>query len=168
MRLAIGLTVAAFGLLFAAPVLAAGPPDSNGLVITVPVKLKEAKVVFNLDHLAFEGDEPTGLQFLRVMTRRFESDGTKAEIVAIFHGAAGYMALDDATYDRVRNWRQGNPYKHQIETLMHEGVDVEICGETMAANHWINADLLPGMKVNTGANFRIIQLVQEGFVQLQP
>lgn len=40
--------------------------------------------------------------------------------------------------------------------------------ETMADNHWQNAELLPGIKVNTGANFRIVQLVQEGFVQLQP
>ena len=38
----------------------------------------------------------------------------------------------------------------------------------MAYNHWVNAALLPGVKVNTGANFRIVQLVQEGFVQLQP
>jgi hypothetical protein len=33
---------------------------------------------------------------------------------------------------------------------------------------WTNADLLPGTKVNTGANFRIVELVQEGFVQIQP
>ena len=38
----------------------------------------------------------------------------------------------------------------------------------MLRNHWTNADLLPGAKVDSGANFRIIQLVQEGFVQLQP
>jgi len=134
----------------------------------VPVRLKEAKVVFNLDHLAFEGDEPTGLQFLRVMTRRFRIDGTKAQIAAIFHGDAGYMLLDDAAYDSVRNWRQGNPYKGQIAALIREGVDIEECGETMAYNHWQNAELLPGVKVNTGANFRIIQLVEQGFVQLQP
>ena len=78
--------------------------DINDLVINVPVRLKEAKVVFNLDHLAFEGDEPSGLQFLRVMTKRFRIDGTKAQIVAIFHGDAGYMLLDDTVYDKVRNW----------------------------------------------------------------
>jgi uncharacterized protein len=142
--------------------------DAKGLVINVPVRLKEAKIVFNLDHPAFEGDEPTGLQFLRVMTKRFRIDGTKAQIVAIFHGDAGYMLLNDAAYDKVRNWRQGNPYKEQVEKLMGEGVDVEECGETMAYNHWVNAALLPGIKVNTGANFRIVQLVQEGFVQIQP
>ena len=33
---------------------------------------------------------------------------------------------------------------------------------------WVNADLLPGVKVDTGANLRIVQLVQDGYVQLQP
>ncbi|MGH7078312.1 MAG: DsrE family protein [Steroidobacteraceae bacterium] len=134
----------AFGLLFPAPVPAAGPSGSSGLIITVPVRLKEAKVVFNLYPLAFEGDEPTGLQFLRIMVKRFAIDGTKARIVAIFHDAAGYMVLDDAAYDGVRNWGQGNPYKDQIEKLPGEGVDVEECRVTMAANHWTNSELLPG------------------------
>ena len=33
---------------------------------------------------------------------------------------------------------------------------------------WVNADLLPGVKVDTGAIGRLIQLVQEGYVQIQP
>ena len=33
---------------------------------------------------------------------------------------------------------------------------------------WSNADLVAGAKVNTGANFRIIELVQQGYVQIQP
>ncbi|HET7714215.1 MAG TPA: DsrE family protein [Bauldia sp.] len=141
---------------------------ADGITIDVPVALKEAKVVFNLDHTVFEGDEPTGLQFLKVMIERFRADGTRAEIVAIFHGDAGYMLLDDKTYDRVRNWAGGNPYKDQILALMKAGVAFEECGETMKAAGWINADLIPGAKVNTGANFRIIELVQDGFVQIQP
>jgi hypothetical protein len=32
----------------------------------------------------------------------------------------------------------------------------------------VNADLLAGVKVDTGANLRIVQLVQDGYVQLQP
>lgn len=168
MRLAIGFALAALGLIFSGTVQAASPPATNGLIINVPVRLKEAKVVFNLDHPAFEGDEPTGLEFLRDMITRFRTDGTKAALVAIFHGDAGYMVLDDTAYDRVRNWQGGNPYKDQIAELMREGVDIEECGETMATNHWTNAELLSGVKVNTGANFRIVQLVQEGFVQLQP
>jgi intracellular sulfur oxidation DsrE/DsrF family protein len=68
----------------------------------------------------------------------------------------------------VRNWHHGNPYKDQIAALMNDGVQFEECSQTMKANHWRNEDLLPAVKVNTGANFRIVQLVQEGFVQLQP
>jgi intracellular sulfur oxidation DsrE/DsrF family protein len=47
-------------------------------------------------------------------------------------------------------------------------VQIEECAQTMKANQWRNEDLLPDVKVNAGANFRIVQLVQEGFVQLQP
>ncbi len=136
--------------------------------IDVPVALKEAKVVFNLDHPAFQGDEPTGLQFLKVMIPHFKQNDTKARVVAIFHGAAGYMVLNDAAYDRARNWQGGNPYKDQIAALMRDGVQIEECAETMRVNRWSNADLLPNVKVTTGANYRIVQLVQEGFVQLQP
>lgn len=101
------------------------------------------------------------------MTERFREDGTRAEIVAIFHGDAGYMLLD-AAYDRVRNWRDGNPYTGQILKLMKAGVAFEECGETVKSAGWTNADLIPGAKVNTGANFRIVQLVQNGFVAIQP
>jgi intracellular sulfur oxidation DsrE/DsrF family protein len=52
--------------------------------------------------------------------------------------------------------------------LQRAGVSMEECGKTMADNGWGNADMLPGIKINTGANFRVVQLVQEGFVQIQP
>jgi uncharacterized protein len=152
------------------PVFAAASSRANdaGITIDVPVKLATAKIVFNLDHLAFEGDQPTGIQFLKVMTEKFRADGTKAEIVAILHGAAGYLALNDAAYARVRNWPAGNPYKAEIAALMEAGVAFEECGQTMRDLHWTNADLLPGIKVNSGANFRIVELVQAGYVQIQP
>jgi hypothetical protein len=34
------------------------------------------------------------------------------------------------------------------------------------AHHWGNEDLLPGIKVNTDAMSRTIQLVQQGFVKI--
>ena len=150
--------------------LTLGAPPSHGqqLRIDVPVVLKDAKIVLNLDHQAFEGDEPKGLRLLGDMIASFKRNQTKARIVAIFHGESGYMLLDDAAYDRVRNWRGGNPYKPQLANLMREGVEIEECGYTMAVRGWSNAELLPDVKVNTGAAFRIVQLVQEGFVQLEP
>jgi intracellular sulfur oxidation DsrE/DsrF family protein len=146
----------------------AASADENGMQIDVPVVLKDAKVVFNLDHPAFEGDEPTGLNFMRLMLARFRADHTSAQIVAIFHGDIGYMLLGDDAYNRARGSSQGNPYKGQIAALMAGGVQIEECGETMRANHWRNADLLPGAKVDTGAIIRIVQLAQQGYVQIQP
>ena len=55
-----------------------------------------------------------------------------------------------------------------IFALQQEGIQFEECAETARINGWVNADLLPGVKVNTGANLRIVQLVQDGYVQLQP
>ncbi len=159
---------AAISLQAATPASAAGSADANGIQIDVPVVLKDAKVVFNLDHPAFEGDEPTGLDFMRLMLARFRADHTSAQIVAIFHGDIGYMLLDNDAYNRVRGSSHGNPYKDQIAALISGGVQVEECGETMLANHWRNADLLPGAKVDTGAIIRIVQLVQQGYVQIQP
>ena len=158
----------AFGVLVCAPMFAPPPAQGQQLRIDVPVVLKEAKVVLNLDHQAFEGDEPRGLRVLNDMVASFKRNQTKARIVAIFHGESGYMMLGDAAYDRFRNGRGGNPYKQQIAALMREGVEIEECGHTMAVRGWSNAELLADVKVNTGASLRIVQLVQEGFAQLQP
>lgn len=163
MQLLLRAFIAVF--LVSLPVAAA---NAEGLKIDVPVALKDAKVAFNMDHSAFDGDEPTGFGFMRIMAERFREDGTDGHIVAIFHGEAGYMMLNDAAYNRARNWRAGNPYKEQIKSLIDEGVEFEECGHTMQVKGWGNDDLLPGVKVNTGANFRLIELVQKGYVQLQP
>ena len=142
--------------------------ESEEVRIDVPVHLSEARVVFNLDHLAFDGDEPIGLQFINVMVERFRSSPINWQIVAIFHGPNGYMALADTSYDRVRHWKNGNPYKDQIVALQAAGVQIELCAETMRLNDWRNADLLPGIKVNSGANLRLIELIQQGFVEIHP
>src|SRR5262245_52122838 len=76
-------------LVLSVAALSARPLHAQEIRVDIPVVLKEAKIVFNLDHMAFEGHEPTGLQFLRVMIPYFKKVGTKTSIVAVFHGAAG-------------------------------------------------------------------------------
>src|SRR5262245_57363630 len=120
LRALVGTT---FGLLAWALMLAAPAAQGQQLRIDVPVVLKEAKVVLNLDHQAFEGDEPKGLRLLVDMIASFKRNQTRARIVAIFHGDSGHMLLDDAAYDRVRNWRGGNPYKQQTANLMRQGIE---------------------------------------------
>jgi intracellular sulfur oxidation DsrE/DsrF family protein len=147
---------------------AASAEPADGVRIDIPVELKTAKVVFNMDHAAFIGDTPIGLAHMAMMVERFKQAGTEGSIAAIFHGAAGYMLLGDTAYDEARKTRTGNPYKATIAHLLSEGVMIEECAVTMKANHWTNGDLLPGVKVNAGANLRIVGLVQQGYVMLQP
>ena len=170
LKLHIQATAASFALVMFAlsPAFAQEPADRGGVTIDIPANIKEAKVVLNISRPAFEGDEPAALSYIRVMTSRFQQDGIKADIVAVFHGASGYMLLDDETYNRVRKWPDGNPYKKQIAEFQKLGVRFEECGKTMVDNHWINGDMLPGVKINAGANFRVIELVQQGYAQLQP
>jgi intracellular sulfur oxidation DsrE/DsrF family protein len=163
------IRIAAIAL--AAAIVLASPARAEppaGLVIDENVVLKEAKIVMNLDHLAFDGETPFGLVYMKLMLERFAADGTDWKIVGIFHGPAGYMALNDEAYNRVRKTDSGNPYKDEIAALQKGGIDIEECGQTMKEHGWTNAELLPGVRVNSGANFRIIQLVQDGFVQIQP
>jgi len=142
------------------------PPPT--IKIDIPVALKQAKVVFNLDHAAFSGDAPVGLKHMSLMLERFKQTGTELSLVAVFHGDAGYMLLNDETYNAVRKTNTGNPYKGMVEDLIKQGAHVEECALTMKANKWGNENLLPGVKVNSGALGRIIQLEQEGYVMLQP
>jgi intracellular sulfur oxidation DsrE/DsrF family protein len=49
---------------------------------------------------------------------------------------------------------------------MERGVQVELCGATAEVHGWVNADVIPGIKINTDAMARTTQLVQEGFVKI--
>ena len=54
----------------------------------------------------------------------------------------------------------------RLAGLMEQGVKFELCGATAKANHWINEDLLPGVKVNTDAMVRVTELEQQGFTMI--
>ncbi len=150
------------------PAIATQAAPAPQIRIDVPVALKQAKVVFNMDHAAFSGDTPVGLKHMTLMLERFKQTGTESSLVAVFHGDAGYMLLNDEAYNSARKTRTGNPYKGMVEGLIKQGAQIEECVNTMKANKWVNENLLPGVKVNSGAIGRIVQLVQEGYVMIQP
>ena len=150
-------------------------PDSP-LHIDIPVKLEKANVVFDMGHLVMStGDMPFLLGDLNLLASDFKKSGTTGNIVAVFHGDAAYLVLNDNTYNldrRVLNdgrynagghVKSGNPYAELMGELMKQGVQIELCGATARANHWGNADLLPGVKVNTDAMLRITQLEEQGY-----
>jgi intracellular sulfur oxidation DsrE/DsrF family protein len=136
------------------------------LEIDIPVKLAKVKAAFSIGALMFEGDLPASLFHLQLIEDDIASWNAKADVIAVFHTNAGHVTLNDDSYNAERNVATGNPYKLLVAALMERGVRIELCGATARVHKWGNADLLPGVKVNTDAMARTIQLVQEGFVKI--
>jgi len=159
------------GVCLSAHAMAADAKPAGGegqITIDVPVTLKEVKVVFNMDHIALAGDMPIGMNYMNLLNKKMKMDKTPGKIIGIFHGPAAYMTLNDQAYNANRKVTTGNPYKALIEGLVASGVQIEECAVSMKGNGWTNKDLLPVVKVNSGAISRLIQLTQEGYVQIQP
>ena len=142
------------------------PDRGNLLHIDIPVKLTDAKVVFSIGALSFEGDLPASIFHMQLIENDIADWKAKSEVIAVFHTNAGHVTLKDGSYNSDRNIATGNPYKDLLTDLMKRGVQIELCGATAKAHGWGNADLLPSVKVNTDAMARTTQLVQEGFVKI--
>lgn len=136
------------------------------LHIDIPVKLTKVKVLFSVASLSFEGDLPASLFHLQLIADDISNWKAKSEVIAVFHTNAGHVTLHDLAYNPDRNIASGNPYKKLVTDLMARGVRVELCGATAKVHGWGNADIIPGIKINTDAMARTTQLVQEGFVKI--
>jgi intracellular sulfur oxidation DsrE/DsrF family protein len=134
--------------------------------IDIPVKLAEVNAVFSVGALSFEGDLPAPLIHLQIITDDIADWGATSEVVVVLHSNAGHVTLNDAAYNADRHIETGNPYKDLVTNLMSRGVHFELCGKTAKFHHYGNEDLIPGIKVNTGAGARMTQLVQQGFVKI--
>lgn len=122
--------------------------------------------MFSIGALEFEGDLPASIFHLQLIENDVADWNAKSEIIAVFHTNAGHVTLHDSAYNAERKIATGNPYKELIANLMKRGAQIELCGATAKVHNWRNADLLPGIKVNTDAMARTTQLVQEGFVKI--
>ena len=140
--------------------------SAKPLHIDIPVQLAQVKVAFSIAALAFEGDLPASIFHLQLITTDVANWNAKAQVIAVFHTNAGHVTLHDDAYNAERMIATGNPYKELVADLMKRGVQVELCGATAAVHKWGNADLLPGIQVNTDAMARMSQLAQEGFVEI--
>ena len=134
------------------------------LHIDIPVKLQELKVAFSVAALSFEGDLPASIFHLQLIAKDAADWNAKVQVIAVFHTNAGHVTLNDNSYNADRLVATGNPYKELVADLQKRGVQVELCGATAKVHKWGNADLLPGIKVNTDAMARTSQLAQEGYV----
>ncbi len=136
------------------------------LHIDIPVKLSEVKVAFSVPALMFEGDLPASIFHLQLIENDVANWNAKAGVIAVFHTNAGHVTLNDDAYNTERMVATGNPYKKLVADLMKRRVQIELCGATAKIHKWGNADVLPGVKINTDAMARMTQLVEEGFVQI--
>jgi intracellular sulfur oxidation DsrE/DsrF family protein len=142
------------------------PNTEKALHIDIPVKLDQVKAAFSVASLSFEGDLPASVFHLQLIVKDAADWNAKAETIVVFHTNAGHVTLHDSAYNADRLVTTGNPYKALLADLMKHGVHVELCGATAKAHGWGNADLLPGIKINTDAMARMTQLVQQGFVKI--
>ena len=147
-------------LLFAAPA-----QEPHKLIIDIPVTIEHADVAYNAGRLTWDKDTPFQLEELRLLATAHAA-GAKGEMIAIFHGDSGYVLLNDEAYNKFRNTDTGNPYKETLIKLMAEELKLEECGATAAENGWVNTDFLPGIKVNTNAMLRFIQLEEKGYIYI--
>ena len=136
------------------------------LHIDIPVKMTNVRTVYSIGALAFEGDLPASIFHLQLIEGDITDWNAKSEVIAVFHTNAGHVTLHDNSYNADRNIATGNPYRELVQDLMKRGVQIELCGATAKAHGWGNADLLPGINVNTDAMARTTQLVQAGFVKI--
>jgi len=139
---------------------------NNSLHIDIQVKLSEVKLVFSIGNLVFEGDLPASIFHMQLIKGDIMEWKAKDDVIAVFHTNAGHVTLNDEAYNVERSISTGNPYKDLIADLIKKGVEIELCGATATIHKWGNADLLPGVKVNTDAMARTTQLVQEGFIKI--
>jgi intracellular sulfur oxidation DsrE/DsrF family protein len=141
-------------------------PSEKPLHIDIPVTLQNVKTVYSIGALAFEGDLPACMFHLQLITNDIAESHAASEVIAVFHTNAGHVTLHDRAYNIGRNIATGNPYRDLVTDLMKRGVRVELCGATAKVHGWGNADLLPGIRVNTDAMARTTELVQKGYVKI--
>jgi len=144
----------------------AAPRADQTLRVDIPTRLEKANVVVDFGHLVFGGDLPFALGDINLLATDLRDWNAKGEVIVIFHGDAAYLVLNDNSYNLNRHVTTGNRYKDILNELMEKGVHLELCGATAKANHWGNANLLPGIKVNVNAMVRLTQLEQEGYTMI--
>lgn len=84
-------------------------------------------------------------------------------VSAILDGDAGYWMLNDQAYSAYQPRTQKNPNRKIVEELLASGVSFELSAETMEQNRWSEKDILPGVRIVSGATRRIETLAERGY-----
>ena len=93
-------------------------------------------------------------------------NGLKLNVVAHFQG--GPFLLSDAAYNKLKNVTTGNPSGATVADLLAKGVHIYLCQNTMRANGWKTADLIPGVEEVPGGVVALADFAQRGWAVITP
>lgn len=145
-------------------------PENDSVQVDVVSQLKPAtKIAIDAGNTTVAKDGiPVAMKHAMFIISALEKMkiNKQSDVVLVIHGGAGYMLLSDAAFNQFKKTDTGNPFKDMIHKLQAKGVKVEMCAQTMRSNGWTNPEILEGIPVNSGANFRLAELAQNGYVIL--
>jgi len=114
------------------------------------------KVVYHLS------DEDKAAFVLGNIRNHIEGMGgpDKVQIVLVMHGPVVKSFVDIDAVDKIRSG---------VKALEADGVEIDVCSNTLKAYDLTLADMLPGMvEAKSGGVVRIAQLESEGYLYIRP
>ena len=125
------------------------------------------RVVFDTTAAAPAGKPNRGLESAARLVNLYAKEGMAAsrpQIAVILHFNATPSALIDSAHDRAGGG--SNPNRELVETLLANGVEVWVCGQSVIRGGHALADILPGVKVAHSAMVFNINRQQDGWATL--
>lgn len=108
-----------------------------------PLKNKDYKIVFDVKSDKEKNGVNAGLWHIARELNLLTAGGVKSKnrhIVAVIHGPATSIVLNNTAYNRVN--KKDNPNRNLIYELKKHGVDIFLCGQAAAENNInVNTDL---------------------------
>ena len=136
-----------------------------------PIRVQNnIRVVYQIKDDDWQKDIGKGLAYVKRLIETYRDmgiPGNEIHINAVFHGAAGYWMLKDASYRTFKKKDEPNPNKKIINDLIESGISIELCAQTMKEHGWIAEDILPKVKIVLGAYPRIIDLQLQGYAYIR-
>jgi intracellular sulfur oxidation DsrE/DsrF family protein len=90
------------------------------------------------------------------------------KIVVVAHFAGARFLLNDDAYNRTYAVTTGNPSRTDVEALVAKGIPVYMCQNTMRSNHWVTANLIPGVREVPGGVAALVDYSLQHWALLTP
>ncbi len=94
--------------------------------------------------------------------------GSGYNIAVVGHFAGGRFLLTDEAYNRTYGVTTGNPTRTAVQALLNHGITFIMCQNTMRANHWTTADVIPGVQEAPAGVVALTDYGMRGWVVLTP